>query len=55
MAKKKEKAAVKAEKDTEVKGQEVTQQSLEEKLNDLIEKGKKKGTVSLKELTMEHG
>ncbi len=51
MAKKNsEKAAAKAEKDTEVKGQEVTQQSLEEKLNDVIEKGKKKGTVSLKEL-----
>ncbi len=51
MAKKNtEKAAAKAEKDTETKGQEGSQQSIEEKINDLIEKGKKKGSVSLKEL-----
>ena len=51
MAKKNtEKAAVKAEKDIEVKEQGGVQQTVEEKLNELIEKGKKKGTVSLKEL-----
>ncbi|NLL45746.1 MAG: RNA polymerase sigma factor RpoD [Clostridiales bacterium] len=46
-----DKAAVNAEKETALKGQEnLSQNTVEEKLNELIEKGKKKGSVSLKEL-----
>jgi RNA polymerase primary sigma factor len=51
MSKKNNDKAVSPEKETAVKGQDNQQQSsVEDRLNELVEKGKKKGSVSLKEL-----
>lgn len=51
MSKKNNDKAVSPEKKTAVKGQDNQQQSsVEDRLNELVEKGKKKGSVSLKEL-----
>ena len=51
MSKKNNDKAVSPEKETAVKGQDNQQQSsVEDRLNELVEKGKEKGSVSLKEL-----